>query len=55
MEDTQLFGVRAHSGGRLPKFGLVWFSFKEARSLKLSADLRPHFDGKVDLAGEVVA
>ena len=35
--------------------GLVWFSPKEARSLNLSVDLRPHFEGEVDLAGEVVA
>ena len=55
MEDTQLFGVWAHSGGSLPKFGLVWFSPKEARSLKLNADLRPHFEGEVDLAGKVIA
>jgi len=48
-------GHSAHSGGSLPKFGLVWFLPKEAKSFNLNADLRSHFEGEVDLAGEVVA
>jgi len=48
-------GHSVHSGGSLPKFGLVWFSSKEAKSFNLNADLRSHFEGEVDLAGEVVA